>query len=167
MQRGHTSSLSHAPDGYRCPFCAYAKDEFDDWNAPTDHVARTDEVIARVSPKWWPNNAGHVIVAPVEHFENLYELPSSVGHAVFDIVQAVAIAMRGTYGCDGTSTRQHNEPAGNQDVWHHHVHVFPRYDGDELYLRHAEATYVHADVRAVYGLMLRKSLAGPGLRFSC
>ena len=36
--------------------------------------------------------------------------------------------------CDGTSTRQHNEPAGNQhDMWHLHVHVFPRYDGDNLY----------------------------------
>ena len=31
------------------------------------------------------------------------------------------------------STRQHNEPAGYQDVWHYHVHVFPRYAGDELY----------------------------------
>ena len=26
-----------------------------------------------------------------------------------------------------------NEPAGYQDVWHLHVHVFPRYPGDELY----------------------------------
>ncbi len=31
------------------------------------------------------------------------------------------------------STRQHNEPAGYQDAWHHHVHVFPRYPGDNLY----------------------------------
>jgi hypothetical protein len=29
--------------------------------------------------------------------------------------------------------RQHNEPAGNQDLWHLHVHVFPRFEGDNLY----------------------------------
>ena len=37
------------------------------------------------------------------------------------------------FECDGTSTRQHNEPAGNQDLWHLHVHVFPRFEGDDLY----------------------------------
>ena len=45
----------------------------------------------------------------------------------------IAIALKEAFGCDGTSTRQHNEPAGNQDLWHLHVHVFPRYDGDDLY----------------------------------
>ena len=50
-----------------------------------------------------------------------------------DVVREMAIAIRHTYDCGGVSTRQHNEPAGYQDAWHYHVHVFPRYDGDELY----------------------------------
>ena len=41
--------------------------------------------------------------------------------------------MKTAFGCPGVSTRQHNEPAGNQDVWHYHVHVFPRWHGDRLY----------------------------------
>jgi histidine triad (HIT) family protein len=41
--------------------------------------------------------------------------------------------MKAAYGCDGTSTRQHNEPAGHQEVWHYHLHVFPRFMGDGLY----------------------------------
>ena len=41
--------------------------------------------------------------------------------------------MKDAYGCDGVSTAQHNEPDGNQDVWHYHTHVFPRYQGDNLY----------------------------------
>jgi histidine triad (HIT) family protein len=32
---------------------------------------------------------------------------------------------------EGISTRQHNEPAGDRDVWHRHVHVFARQHGDE------------------------------------
>jgi len=61
--------------------------EFDEHNASTDLVARTDHAIARISPKWWPGNPGHVLVSPIEHFENLYTLPTSVGHSVFDLVQ--------------------------------------------------------------------------------
>ncbi|MCZ4567710.1 HIT family protein [Rhodococcus erythropolis] len=147
--------LHHEPPGYRCPFCRYALGEFDEYNASTDLVARTENVIARISPKWWPDNPGHVLVSPIEHFENLYTLPTSVGHSVFDLVQAVAVAIREEYGCDGVSTRQHNEPAGNQDVWHHHVHVFPRYEDDRLYSRHGEAAYVSPQARAPYGALLR------------
>lgn len=38
-----------------------------------------------------------------------------------------------TYKCDGVSSRQYNEPCGNQDVWHYHLHVFPGYKNDNLY----------------------------------
>lgn len=31
------------------------------------------------------------------------------------------------------TVRQHNEPAGSQDVWHYHLHVIPRYSGDGFY----------------------------------
>lgn len=70
---------NHAPESYDCPFCRFAGGSYDSLNASTDLVATTMHAFARVSPKWWPNNRGHVIVAPVEHFENLYALPSVVG----------------------------------------------------------------------------------------
>jgi histidine triad (HIT) family protein len=41
--------------------------------------------------------------------------------------------MKAIYSCHGVSTRQHNEPAGNQGVWHYHLHVTPRYNGDGFY----------------------------------
>jgi len=43
--------------------------------------------------------------------------------------------------------RQHNEPAGNQHVWHYHLHVFPRYADDMLYrqLRHQVPVQVRAE----------------------
>lgn len=96
-------------------------------------MRRTGLATALVAVRWWPRNRGHVLVVPDAHHENLYDLPSSSGHAVHDLVREVAIAIRATYGCDGTSVRQHNEPVGNQDVWHYHVHVFPRYFHDRLY----------------------------------
>jgi histidine triad (HIT) family protein len=51
--------------------------------------------------------------------------------------------------------RQHNEPAGNQDAWHYHVHVFPRYAGDALYGSLPEREFVSAERRRPYADRLR------------
>ena len=58
--------------------------------------------------------------------------------------------MRASYDCAGISTRQHNEPAGNQDVWHLHVHVFPRHHDDRLYEQHLATRWVTPSEREPY-----------------
>ncbi len=98
---------------------------------------------------------------PRAHHENLYDLPTEVGHAVSDLVQQVAAAMRSTYDCEGVSTRQHNEPAGGQDVWHLHVHVFPRHEGDRLYQRYETAGEALPSERAPYAELLAGALGMP------
>jgi histidine triad (HIT) family protein len=72
----------------------------------------------------------------------------------------VAVALRAAYSCQGTSTRQHNEPAGGQDVWHLHVHVFPRCEGDRLYQRHDEPISATPEERAPYAELVRRALDG-------
>ena len=127
-------------------------------NRTADVVAVTPLAFARISPRWWPANPGTVLVVPRAHHENLYDLPDEVGHAVADLVKQVAVAMRSAYGCAGVSTRQHNEPAGGQDVWHLHVHVFPRHEHDELYQRHAESRPAGPEERAPYAELLADAL---------
>jgi histidine triad (HIT) family protein len=150
----------HEPENYACPFCALVRPDapLDGVRSPDDIVLRTDRVTAFVSPRWWPKNKGHVLVIPNAHHENLYDLPREDGHALFDAVQEIAIAIRATYGCDGVSTRQHNEPAGNQDVWHLHMHVFPRYTGDLLYKSLPLTEFASAEERAPYAARLRDYL---------
>jgi histidine triad (HIT) family protein len=148
-------SVSHEPPGYQCPFCALAGGSDDALNCQADIVRRTAGALALISPRWWPRNHGHVLVVPVRHYENIYELPARAGHAVHDLVREVAIAIRQTYGCEGVSTRQHNEPAGNQDAWHYHVHVFPRYAGDQLYSSAPYQDFVTAEQRRPYAERLR------------
>ncbi|WP_235522256.1 HIT family protein [Cellulomonas sp. Root137] len=149
---------SHEPADYSCPFCLLQVGVVSEHNQPSDVVATTELALARISPKWWPANPGAALVIPREHHENVYDLPRATGHAVWDLVQQVAVAMRTAYACDGISVRQHNEPAGGQDVWHLHVHVFPRYDGDRLYERDLEARWVAADDRARYARVLAAEL---------
>jgi histidine triad (HIT) family protein len=151
-------TISHAPPGYRCPFCALVVGV--DADRQPDIVRRTAGAMAFISPRWWPSNHGHVLVVSARHYENLYELPDEAGHAVHDLVREVAIAIRRTYhGCQGVSTRQHNEPAGNQDAWHYHVHVFPRYAGDQLYASRPYPEFVTADQRRPYAERLRSYFA--------
>ncbi|WP_034263105.1 HIT family protein [Actinospica robiniae] len=153
-------TITHAPAGYVCPFCRLAAGGEDWLNSQRDIVRRTPEAMAFIAPRWWPNNLGHVLVVPTGHYENLYGLPPDAGHAVHDVVREVALAMRDTYGCDGISTRQHNEPAGNQDVWHYHVHVFPRYAGDDLYRTKPMAQSASPELRLPYAERLRAFWGG-------
>jgi histidine triad (HIT) family protein len=150
--------FNHEPDGYVCPFCRLVAGHEDDGgvNRQRDIVRRDELATAFIPPKWWPNNEGHVLVVPNAHHESLYDLPAAHGHAVHDLVREVAIALRETYGCDGTSVRQHNEPAGNQEVWHYHVHVYPRYHGDDFYRTLPYPEYVTAERRRPYADRLRK-----------
>ncbi len=79
-----------------------------------------------------PNNLGHVIIIPNEHFENVYDLPASMSAKIHEHARAVALAMKSAYHCDGVTLRQNNEPHGGQDVWHYHLHIYPRYEGDNF-----------------------------------
>lgn len=127
---------SHAPPEYTCPVCQIAGSAADGASPRTseEDVFYQDEVVtAFVASAWWGNNAGHAIVIPNQHYENIFDLPVALAAEIHRVARDVAIALKVVYQCEGVSTRQHNEPAGGQDVWHYHLHVFPRYEGDGLY----------------------------------
>jgi histidine triad (HIT) family protein len=128
--------FNHAPDDYVCPFCLLVQGVEDEQVASveTDTFCHDEAVTAFIGSHQWPNNPGSAIIIPNWHYENIYDLPVRLGARIHEVAKAVAVAMKKVYPCDGISTRQHNEPAGSQDVWHYHLHVFPRYRNDRLYL---------------------------------
>ena len=150
---------NHEPENYACPLCQTAQglDQDGPWAKRADVIFHDSVVTAFVSPRWWPNNPGNVVVVPNEHYENVYDIPDEVLYQVQSAGKRIALAMKRAYNCDGTSFRQHNEPAGNQEVWHYHLHVFPRYVGDDLY-RHKGRTTTPEE-RAPYVERLRALLA--------
>ena len=125
----------HAPDPYDCPFCRVVSgvERLNHGTKQRDIVYQNEHVTAFIASKWWPNNKGHVLVIPNLHFENIFDLSSDYAREIHHAAQLTALGMKATYGCSGISTRQHNEPDGNQDVWHYHLHVYPRYPCDNLY----------------------------------
>jgi histidine triad (HIT) family protein len=124
----------HAPPDYDCPFCAFVRgEERPPWNLLADVVWQDDETTGWMNPRWWENNPGNALVVPNRHVENIFELELADAAAVHETARRIALAMLAAYGCEGVSTRQHNGPGADQEVWHYHLHVFPRYRGDELY----------------------------------
>ena len=147
---------NHEPQNYVCPLCLIAQGKPTDRGSQEDDVFLRDEFCtAYIAGKWWRSNPGHVIVISNRHIENLYDMPENIGHAIFDISKKIAIALKETYQCDGVSTRQHNEPAGNQDVWHYHLHIFPRYRGDNLYVHHKDTYWPSAEEKSPYAQKLK------------
>ena len=142
---------NHEPKNYIYPLCQIAKGEITNKGNQEESVIYRDEFLTVfIAGKWWRSNPGHVIIIPNKHIENIYEMPDDIGHKIFDMSKKVTVAFKESYKCDGTSTRQHNEPAGNQDVWHFHLHVFPRYKNDNLYINHEDTFWPTQEEKQPY-----------------
>ncbi len=149
---------NHEPDGYICPFCLFISGQESVYNKRSDIVFENASVIAFISPRWWVNNPGNVLVIPRKHIEHIYDIDPTTLAEVNVTGKAIAVAMKDAYKCDGTLFRQHNEPGGSQEVWHFHLHVFPRYTNDEFYQNHDRYRTVNEAERLPYAEKLRSSL---------
>lgn len=79
-------------------------------------------------------NPGHVLVAAKAHVENLFGLDAEQAAAVAKTMLRVARAIRDAFAPQGLSVYQANGAAAGQTVFHYHVHLVPRYEGDGMAL---------------------------------
>jgi len=79
-------------------------------------------------------NPGHVLVAAKGHAENLYELNDAQAGALLRTAAHVARAIRDVYQPQGLSVYQANGKAAWQSVFHYHMHLLPRHEGDGMAL---------------------------------
>lgn len=57
--------ISHAPEGYDCPFCSIVAGKGSDRTRPEHVIRKYEQVTAFMNPRWWNNNPGNVLVVPV------------------------------------------------------------------------------------------------------
>ena len=126
---------NHAPTEYICPFCLLLQGMENSHTelGQTDIVFQTAEATALMATRTWPDNPGHVLVIPNRHFENIYDLPAGIALEIHSLSREIALAMKAVYGCDGITLQQSNEPAGDQKIWHYHLHVIGRYSNDKFH----------------------------------
>ena len=150
---------NHEPKEYSCPLCVVVDGGETKHNKQSDIVYKDEDVIAFTSPRWWVHNPGNILVIPRKHVENIYDIEDALLAKVQVVGKKIAKAIKETYKCDGISFRQHNEPDGDQCVWHFHLHIFPRWKDDELYLNHKNLSFVHENKRAPYAKLLKEHLS--------
>jgi len=127
---------NHAPEDYHCPICLGVQGIENEHTLlkQQDLVYKDDVVSAFINSFFIGNNPGHVIVVPNTHIENLYDLSPDVAEHIMVIAKKIALVMKQVYACQGITTLQNNEPAGNQHAFHFHLHIFPRYENDDLHM---------------------------------
>jgi histidine triad (HIT) family protein len=151
--------MKNAPPGYECPFCQLA--ETLSKSAPASPIILVEpRIFAFVPLHHYAGIRGNCLVAPRAHHENVLDIPDDLGNEFFRATRRIANAMQKAFGCEGISTRQHNGPAGDQDVWHFHLHVVPRFRNDGLHTGN-KAPY-EIDERLEVASRLRDTLEGSG-----
>lgn len=106
-----------------CIFCKIANGEI-----PSATLYENEEF--RVILDLGPANKGHALILPKEHYRNLYEMPDELAGKAMILAKKVIIKMKEVLKCDGYNVVQNNEEAAGQTVFHFHLHLIPRNQGD-------------------------------------
>ena len=149
----HPAVNSHQPSNYRCPFCNILAGGEDERLV----VLRDSHVAAVLSLHQQAGNSGGLLLFPVRHLESIYSMPGELGAPLFNATKRLALASKEALACEGITIRQNNEPAGDQDVWHYHVHIVPRYEKDNYH--HEPRLVMPVSERIKYADQLREALA--------
>ena len=108
-----------------CIFCKIAAGEI-----PSATLYEDDDF--RVILDLGPASKGHALILPKEHYRNLYDIDEeTLGRAAL-LAKKMVTKLTDVLGCDGYNVVQNNEPCAGQTVFHFHMHLIPRYEGDNV-----------------------------------
>lgn len=77
-----------------------------------------------------PATRGHALVICKHEYPDMFSIPPTTLAAVMHTTQQVALALRDIVQPDGINVIQNNGAAAGQTVFHFHVHLIPRWEGD-------------------------------------
>ena len=107
-----------------CIFCEIIRGE-----APASVVYRDEKVMAFMDIQ--PVNAGHVLVVPLEHVVSLVGLDDETAGRLMAVGKWLAAAVKASgVRWEGFNLWVADGEAAGQEVFHVHLHMFPRYEGD-------------------------------------
>ena len=112
-----------------CLFCNILKGE-----AEASFVHKDDLVTGFMDIQ--PVNPGHVLIVPNQHASYLADLPAETGAQMFRVAQRISAALRSSdIPCDGINFFLADGKAAGQEIFHVHLHVFPRFVNDGFGLK--------------------------------
>lgn len=125
-----------------CIFCRILAGEL-----PASFVYRDERCAAFMDIQ--PVNTGHILVVPVRHAAYLADIDASAAADLMRVGHAAAAALRGSdLRCEGVNFLLADGEAAMQEIFHVHLHVFPRFRGDGFGLKFSPEYYTRRPDRA-------------------
>ncbi len=108
-----------------CIFCKIANGEI-----PSATLYEDEDF--RIILDLGPASKGHALLLPKEHYENLYVIPDDLAAKALPVAKKMITKLTEVLGCDGYNIVQNNGETAGQTVFHFHMHLIPRYKGDQV-----------------------------------
>ncbi len=108
-----------------CVFC-----EIVAGNAPAVRIYEDDDHLAFLDIR--PFTAGHTLVIPKTHTVDITDTPAGTVAGMMAVGHRIAQAARRGLGATGTNLAVNDGKSAFQSVFHIHLHVVPRRDGDKI-----------------------------------
>lgn len=108
-----------------CIFCKLANGDI-----PTNSIYEDDDfkVILDASPA----TKGHVLILPKQHYANIFEIEDETLAKAAKLAKKIMTHEKDVLGCEGYNLVQNNGEVAGQTVFHFHMHLIPRYNGDTV-----------------------------------
>ena len=124
-----------------CIFCKIVRGEI-----PSFKVYEDERVYAFADIN--PISAGHTLIIPKAHAENLWEISDKNITAIHRASKKIAAAMKEVLGPVGIAVLQLNGKVVNQVVMHYHLHLIPKTQGGPK-LKMTEWELIPGDMDAI------------------
>jgi len=78
-----------------------------------------------------PATPGHALILPKNHFKNIYDIDEETISKAYRLAKKLAAVMTEVFHADGFNILQNSNECAGQTVFHYHIHLIPRYEGQE------------------------------------
>jgi histidine triad (HIT) family protein len=103
-----------------------------------------------------PAAKGHTIILSKRHAANLFDLDDETAANALLLARKLANAIQAELHCDGMNLLQNNGEAAGQTVFHFHMHLIPRYHGDQVKMTWPQGKYEAGEAAALANAIAAK-----------
>ena len=103
-----------------CPFCTLLPERIIDSND-----------LALVIRDGYPVSPGHTLVIPKRHIGTWFEITQAEQQALLNLLAKAKVVLETEFKPDGYNIGINDGPTAGQTVPHLHMHLIPRYKGDQ------------------------------------
>lgn len=103
-----------------CPFCTL----------PLERIIDSNEFRVAIRDGF-PVSPGHTLVIPKRHIGSWFEISNDEQRGLLDLLARAKTDLQEEFKPDGYNIGINDGPAAGQTVPHLHMHLIPRYKGDQ------------------------------------